>query len=266
MANYDASNDPTSRELEVLKLSVLFDSHFFNGTPTQVHFSPNSGMVGAWIDDQGNSHLSVGLDRIQFMNSDQLAFLIAHEYGHLVLKHPEQTMEIQHQYGISSAFDEFMLSFDLKREYSKLMRDMELQADLFGANLVLGLGRDPVSGASFLLDQAKSIQHPEGTLRVSKIESGLASMVPEDFSGTFNNLPVQVRDAEVLAALEPSHPFVNESTNTPALKAVVESWSQGGHDSTYASDNLYGFEVSVLLTLAVLACALPSWWRKTSVG
>lgn len=77
--------------LEVLKLSVLFDNHFFNGAPTQVHFIQNSTMVGTWVDEQGAANLSVGLDRIQFMSSDQLAFLIAHEYGHLVLKHPQKT-------------------------------------------------------------------------------------------------------------------------------------------------------------------------------
>jgi len=60
--------------LEVLKLSVLFDNHFFNGAPTQVHFIQNSTMVGTWVDEQGAANLSVGLDRIQFMSSDQLAF------------------------------------------------------------------------------------------------------------------------------------------------------------------------------------------------
>lgn len=85
--------------LEVLKLSVLFDNHFFNGAPTQVHFIQNSTMVGTWVDEQGAANLSVGLDRIQFMSSDQLAFLIAHEYGHLVLKHPQKTQEIQHPEG-----------------------------------------------------------------------------------------------------------------------------------------------------------------------
>lgn len=267
MADHTGSIDPTSRELEVLKLSVLFDSHFFGGTPTQVHFTQNSSMVGTWIDDLGGANLSIGLDRIQFMNSDQLAFLIAHEYGHLVLKHPEKTVEIQQQYGVASTFDEFMLSFDMKREYSKLMRDMELQADLFGASLVLGLGRDPVSGASFLLSETKSIQHPEGTLRVAKIKSGQESMVAEDFSGTFNDLAVQLSDAQVLAALVPSNQFSSTANNSAAVKAVVESWPQAAErEASYAGDTMYGFEVSVLLTLAVLACAVPSWWRKTSVG
>jgi len=47
---------------------------FFNGAPTQVHFIQNSTMVGTWVDEQGAANLSVGLDRIQFMSSDQLAF------------------------------------------------------------------------------------------------------------------------------------------------------------------------------------------------
>lgn len=266
MADHTVSIDPTSRELEILKLSVLFDSHFFDGTPTQVHFTHNSSMVGTWIDDQGGANLGIGLDRIQFMNSDQLAFLIAHEYGHLVMKHPEKTVEIQQQYGIASSFDEFMLSFEMKRDYSKLMREMELQADLFGANLVLGLGRDPVSGASFLLSETKSIQHPEGTLRVAKIKSGKDAMVAEDFSGTFNNLAVQLSDTEVLAALVPSNQALLASNNSAAVKAAVESWPQADREAGYAGDTMYGFEVSVLLTLAVLACAIPRWWRKTSVG
>jgi len=253
-----------NQSLEVLKLSVLFDNHFFNGVPTQVHFTQNSDMVGTWIDEQGAANLSIGLDRIQFMTNDQLAFLIAHEYGHLVLKHPEKTLEIQQQYGIASSFDEFMLSFDAKRDYSKLMREMELQADLFGAKLVLGLGHDPVSGSSFLLAETKSVQHPEGTLRVAKIKSSQDEIVAEDFSGTFNNLSMQLSDAEVLAALVPSYAqptgFVDST-----VKAAVESWPTSGA-SGYAGDTLYGFEVSVFLTIAVLACAIPRWWRKTSVG
>ncbi|WP_306481515.1 M48 family metalloprotease [Limnobacter sp.] len=254
-----------NQSLEVLKLSVLFDNHFFNGVPTQVHFIQNSSLVGTWIDDQGAANLSIGLDRIQFMSSDQLAFLIAHEYGHLVLKHPEKTLEIQQQYGIASSFDEFMLSFDAKRDYSKLMREMELQADLFGAQLVLGLGHDPVSGASFLLAETKSIQHPEGTLRVAKIKAGEQSLVAEDFSGTFNHLALQLSDAEVLAALVPSYAQPMGSVDS-AVKAAVESWPVSGADGGYAGDTLYGFEVSVLLTIVVLACAIPRWWRRTSVG
>ena len=253
-----------NHSLEVLKLSVLFDNHFFNGVPTQVHFIQNSTMVGTWIDEQGAANLSIGLDRIKFMNSDQLVFLIAHEYGHLVLKHPDKTIEIQQQYGIVSTFDEFMLSPDMKRDYSRLMREMELQADLFGAQLVLGLGHDPVSGASFLLGETKSIQHPEGTLRVAKIKAGEQSLVAEDFSGTFNNLAMQFSDAEVLAALVPSYTQPIDSIDS-TVKAAVESWPASGAGS-YAGDTLYGFEVSVLLTIAVLACAMPRWWRKTSVG
>ncbi len=251
--------------LEVLKLSVLFDNHFFNGVPTQVHFIQNSTMVGTWVDEQGAANLSVGLDRIQFMSSDQLAFLIAHEYGHLVLKHPQKTQEIQQQYGIVSTFDEFMLSFDAKRDYSKLMRDMELQADLFGAKLVLGLGRDPVSGASFLLGETKSIQHPEGTLRLAKIKAGESNLIAEDFSDTFSDLAMQLSDAEVLAALVPSDTLPVDS-NDSTVKAVVESWPVAVDVGDYAGDTLYGFEVSVLLTVAVLACALPRWWRRTRVG
>ena len=254
-----------NQTLEVLKLSVLFDNHFFNGVPTQVHFTQSSNMVGTWIDEQGAANLSIGLDRIQFMSNDQLAFLIAHEYGHLVLKHPERTLEIQQQYGIASTFDEFMLSFDAKRDYSKLMREMELQADLFGAKLVLGLGHDPVSGSSFLLSETKSIQHPEGTLRVAKIKSSQDAIVAEDFSGTFNHLALQLNDAEVLAALVPSNQNLFESTDS-SVKAMVENLPSIVSNEGYAGDQMYGFEVSVFLTIAVLACAMPRWWRKTSVG
>lgn len=252
-----------NHSLEVLKLSVLFDNHFFDGTPTQVHFIENSTMVGAWVDEQGAANLTVGLDRIQFMSSDQLAFLIAHEYGHLVLKHPQKTLEIQQQYGVNSAFDEFMLSFDMKRDYSKLMREMELQADLLGAQLVLGLGHDPVAGASFLLGETKSIQHPEGTLRVAKIESGKESIQAEDFSGTFSDLATQLSDAEVTAAIWPRFIPPTDSMDS-TVKAAVEIWHPNGTEGGYAGDTLYGFEVSALLTIAVLACALPRWWRKTS--
>ncbi|MCR2747805.1 M48 family metalloprotease [Limnobacter parvus] len=266
MADYSVSNDSASRELEVLKLSVLFDSHFFNGLPTQVHFTHNSSMVGTWVDHQGVANLSVSLDRIRFMNSDQLAFLIAHEYGHLVLKHPEKTVEIQQQFGVASTFDEFMLSFDMKREYSKLMREMEIQADLFGAKLALGLGRDPELGASFLLGETKGIQHPEGTLRVAKIKSEKESMAAEDFSDTFDSLAVQLGDAEVLAALLPSNLVLYRGDTPAGVKAAVESWSEPGMEPAYAGGPDYGFEVSILLTLAVLACALPRWWRKTSGG
>jgi hypothetical protein len=265
MANQTYSIDSNSRELEVLKLSVLFDNHFFDGAPTQVHFAPNSTMVGTWIDEQGDANLTIGLDRIQFMNSDQLAFLIAHEYGHLVLKHPEKTVEIQQQFGVASTFDEFMLSFDMKRDYSKLMREMELQADLFGAKVVMGLGRDPETGASFLLSETKSIQHPEGTLRVAKIKANKETLQAEDMSGTFQVLANQLGDADVLAALTPSDQVQLES-NSLGLKALVESWPNTNDQEGYAGDTLYGFEVSALLTLAILACALPRWWRKTSVG
>lgn len=252
-----------NHSLDVLKLSVLFDHHFFNGVPTQVHFTEDTAMVGTWIDEQGAANLSIGLDRIQFMNSDQLAFLVAHEYGHLVLKHPQKTLEIQQQYGVNSTFDEFMLSFDMKRDYSKLMREMELEADLFGAQLVLGLGHDPVAGASFLLGETKSIQHPEGTLRVAKIKSGQEAIQAEDFSRTFNDLVVQLNDTEVLAGLVASYTQPIDSIDS-AVKSVVESWPASGVEGGYAGDTLHGFEVSVLLTFAVLACALPRWWRKTS--
>ena len=254
-----------NQTLEVLKLSVLFDNHFFNGVPTQVHFTQSSNMVGTWIDEQGAANLSIGLDRIKFMSNDQLAFLIAHEYGHLVLKHPQKTLEIQQQYGIASTFDEFMLSFDMKRDYSKLMREMELQADLFGAKLVMGLGHDPVSGSSFLLSETKSIQHPEGTLRVAKIKSNQQAMVAEDFSETFNDLAIQLSDAEVLAALVPDHQGHFEFTDS-SVKAMVENLPSQGADEGYAGDTLYGLEVSVVLTLVILACAVPRWWRKTSMG
>lgn len=255
----------TNQSLEVLKLSVLFDSHFFNGVPTQVHFTPNSTMVGTWVDEHGAANLSVGLARIQFMSNDQLAFLIAHEYGHLVLKHPEKTLEIQQQYGIASTFDEFMLSFDMKRDYSKLMREMELQADLFGAKLVMGLGHDPVAGSSFLLGETKSIQHPEGTLRVAKIESNQQSMAAEDFSETFHGLAVQLGDAEVFAALMPDNQTLFGATDS-SVKAVVDNLPTHLANQGYAGDTMYGLEVSVVFTLAILACAIPRWWRKTSVG
>ncbi|MDP3189200.1 M48 family metalloprotease [Limnobacter sp.] len=254
---------PSARELEVLKLSVLFDNHFFEGVPTQVHFTQNTDMVGTWIDEQGAANLSVGLDRIQFMSSEQLAFLIAHEYGHLVLKHPDKTTEIQQQYGVNSTYDEFLLSFDMKREYSRLMRDMELQADLFGAKLVLGLGHDPVSGASFLLGETKSIQHPEGTLRIAKIKSKQNTLEAEDFSGTIGGLALQLGDAELLASLIPAEGVTFETTDL-TVKAVVEYWP--APVGRTAVDALYGFEVSALLTLAILACALPRWWRKASEG
>ena len=243
--------------LEVLKLSVLFDNHFFNGVPTQIHFTQNSTMAVAWVGDQGVANLSVDLDRIRFMSNDQLAFLIAHEYGHLVLKHPQKTLEIQKQYGVESTFDEFMLSFDAKRDYSKLMREMELQADLFGTKLVLGLGYDPVQGASFLLSETKSIQHPEGTLRVAKIKSGKESVVAEDFSKTFDGLAVQLEEAQVLAALMPGD---------SSVKAMVENTISKPAEEGYMDYVMYGFEVSVLLTMTILACAVPSWWRKTSGG
>lgn len=255
----------SSRELEVLKLSVLFDNHFFNGVPTQVHFTQNSTMVGTWVDEQGAANLTIGLDRIQFMSSDQLAFLMAHEYGHLVLKHPEKTVEIQQQYGIASTFDEFMLSFDMKRDYSKLMREMELQADLFGAKLVMGLGHDPVSASSFLLGGTRSIQHPEGTLRVAKIKLNQEAIVAEDFSGTFNDLAIQLNDTEVWAALVPDHQSQFVFTDS-SVKAMAENLPLHSGNEGYAGDTMYGFEVSAVLTLAILACAVPRWWRKTSVG
>lgn len=264
MATHTPLSENLSRELEVLKLSVLFDHHFFNGSPTQVHFTHNSSMVGAWVDEQGGANLTVGLDLIQFMSSDQLAFLIAHEYSHLVLNHPEQTIEIQKQYGVASSFDEFMLSADLKRDYSKLMRDMELQADLMGTQLVLGLGRDPELGAAFLLGETKGIQHPEGTLRVAKIKIGKDTLVPEDFSATFNEHSSQLGDAQVMAALVP-----NPQTATyydSAVKAVIESRVQTPLEKGHSDGTQFGFEVSAVLTLAVLACAIPSWWRKTSIG
>lgn len=246
--------EPSARELEVLKLSVLFDNHFFEGAPTQVHFTQNTDMVGTWIDEQGAANLAVGVDRIQFMSTEQLAFLIAHEYGHLVLKHPDKTTEIQQQYGVNSAYDEFLLSFDMKREYSRLMREMELQADLFGAKLVLGLGHDPVLGASFLLGETKSIQHPEGALRIAKIKSKRDTLEAEDFSGTIVGLAVQLPSG--------GGPF--EVADLMTVKAVVESWPEPVGSNS--GDTLYGFEVSALLTVAILACALPSWWRKASVG
>lgn len=257
------TNGPSARELEVLKLSVLFDNHFFEGVPTQVHFTQNTDMVGTWIDEHGVANLSVGLDRIQFMSSEQLAFLIAHEYGHLVLKHPSKTTEIQQQYGVNSAYDEFLLSFEMKREYSKLMREMELQADLFGAKLVLGLGHDPVSGASFLLGETKSIQHPEGTLRIAKIKSKQGALEAEDFSDTIGGLAVQLGDTEVLAALIPAEGDAFLTADL-TVKAAAEHWPEPVGRS--AGDTLYGFEVSALLTLVTLACALPRWWRKASVG
>lgn len=267
MANHSPSsssptNGPSARELEVLKLSVLFDNHFFEGVPTQLHFTQNTDMVGAWIDEQGAANLSVGLDRIKFMSSEQLAFLIAHEYGHLVLKHPDKTTEIQQQYGVNSTYDEFLLSFDMKREYSKLMRDMELQADLFGAKLVLGLGHDPVLGASFLMGETKSIQHPEGTLRIAKIKSKLDSLEAEDFSGTIGGLAIQLGDAEVLAALIPPERDPFQATDF-TVKAAAEYWPEPAGKNT--GDTLYGFEVSALLTVVILACAAPRWWRKTRV-
>jgi hypothetical protein len=265
MPNHLHSPGASPRELEVLKLGVLFDKHFFNGVPTKVHFIPDSTMVGTWVDEQGGANLNIGLDRIQFMNSDQLAFLVAHEYGHLVLKHPAKTLEIQKQYGISSTLDEFMLPFDAKRDYSKLMRDMELQADLFGTKLVMGLGRDPVSGSSFLLGETKSMQHPEGTLRVAKIKSSQDSLVAEDFSKTLSDLGIQLGDAEVLAALAPNGQARFEA-NDSTVKAMVEEQPSHATHEGYAGQALYGFEVSVMLTVAILACAAPWWWRKTSVG
>ena len=50
------------------------------------------------------------------------------------------------------------------------------------------------------------------------------------------------------------------------MKAVVESLPQSPSYSNAAEDAVYGFEVSALLTLLILACALPNWWRKITVG
>jgi hypothetical protein len=263
VANHSLLTEAFSPESEVLGLSVHFDRYFFNGVPTQVHFVRNSSIVGTWIDDHGVANLSVGLDRIQTMNADQLTFLIAHEYGHLVLKHPEKSLAIQKQFGVSSTFDEFMLSFDLKREYSKQMREMELQADQFATSLLMSLGRDPVIGASFLLSEAKSIQHPEGTLRVSKIKQTKEMLSHQD-SASNNKFTFPVGESgQLMAGLPDGREIVFEPGQT-FVKAVVESKPQqtGGFD--FPVGMVSSFEVSALLTLAVLACAAPSWWRKVS--
>jgi hypothetical protein len=251
MANNLHSTGTVSRELEVLELSVLFDNHFFDGKPTQIHFKTGGEMAGTWVDEHGTAHLSVGLDRIQFMSTEQLTFLIAHEYGHLVLQHPAKTTEIQEKYGVKSTL-----------EYSKLMREMELQADLFGAKLVMGLGQNPVDAASFLLSETKSTQHPEGTLRVAKIKSEQNNLVPESFDTTLSSLPLLLRDSEI--ADSSTVDFNSLPTSNLTVKAAAEYWPDAGSSNPAVS--LYGVDAAVLMTATILACALPSWWRKASMG
>lgn len=239
--------------LNVLQLGVLLDAHFLNGKPTQIHFNTDIELANTWVDEAGQAHLSVNPHHIQFMSKDQLVFLLGHEYGHLVMQHPQKTMAIQHDFGIASVLDEFMLPPDKKREYSKQMRDMELQADLFGAQVTIGLGHNPVSGASFLLSQTKSTQHPEGTLRVQKIKSAGSDLKGNDFSASL---------ASVQHSLGGAPWFAQSSAvaETVQLKGV---WNAAGH--SHGGVNIasgVGFEIPALLTAVILAGALPLWWRR----
>ncbi|HEX4919089.1 MAG TPA: M48 family metalloprotease [Limnobacter sp.] len=242
--------------LNVMQLGVLFDAHFFNGKPTQIHFTTDVDLASTWVDEFGNGHLSINPHHIQFMSTNQLVFLLGHEYGHLVMEHPQKTVAIQAEFGIASVLDEFMLPPDKKRDYSKQMREMELQADLFGAQVAIGLGQDPVAGASFLLSQTKSVQHPEGTLRIQKIKSASNDLKGNDFAESL---------ASVQQTLGGAPWFAQSSTvaETVHLKGVLNpGYTHGGVN--IASD--VGFAVPAVLTLVILAGALPLWWRRLRTG
>lgn len=100
---------------------------------------------------------------------------------------------------------------------------------------------------------------------MSKIKSNQDGMKAEDFSSTYNNLAIQLGDAEALAALVPTGENVFNAGDS-AMKAAVETLPKAAGDLGSTGGTVYGFEVSAMLTIAVLACAIPRWWRKTSVG
>ncbi|WP_370262056.1 hypothetical protein [Limnobacter sp.] len=252
MSKQYASDLATPLQEKLLALGVLLDHHYFEGRATQIQFSDEVDMASAWVDEAGQAHLSINPKHVAFMSTEQLVFLVGHEYGHLVMQHPQKTTAIQAEYGVASVLDEFMLPPDKKRDYSKQMRDMELEADLFGARVAKGLGHDPVAGASFLLAQTKSIQHPEGPLRVHKIKILEGQLQGDDYS-------TSLADVTHKLGTTPWATLAQHTGEPIQLKAFVQV--PQGHKQTTLSGQA-GFEVPLALTVLALAGALPRWWRR----
>lgn len=147
-----------------------------------------SSDVNAFVLPGGFIFLTDALVNHCGRNEDELAFIIAHEMGHVVKGHAFDRMIAEHSIQVISkwlraggllgaAAKQATLKF-LKTEYS---RDNEYEADDFGIRLAMAAGRDP-KGAIRIFERLKPLKESD---------------IPEYFSThpSFNSRIAQIKEA-----------------------------------------------------------------------
>ena len=121
--------------------------------------------------------VQVGGRLFQLFDDDQIAVVVAHELGHVVLRHRARLEAAGVRWGLLSEFG----------RNGRLFRQTETEADLIGAYLLRNAGWDPRGAIAFWREQGgkvdgglfRSRTHPSSKARAAAIEAELATLPPD---------------------------------------------------------------------------------------
>ncbi|MEH3099892.1 M48 family metalloprotease [Sphingomonas adhaesiva] len=138
----------------------------------RVEFEVMAGnKIGASSDGQV---IQIGGRLFRLFDDDQVAVVVAHELGHVVLRHRARLEAAGATWGLLSEFG----------RNGRLFRQAETEADLMGAYLLRNAGYDPRSAITFWRTQGgkvdgglfRSRTHPSSKARAEAIAAELATM------------------------------------------------------------------------------------------
>lgn len=120
--------------------------------------------------------VQVGGRLFQMFDDDQVAVVVAHELGHVVLRHRARLEAAGATWGLLSEFG----------RNGRLFRQTETEADLMGAYLLRNAGWDPRNAVTFWREQGgkvdgglfRSRTHPSSRARAEAISAELAMLPP----------------------------------------------------------------------------------------
>ncbi|HSA07596.1 MAG TPA: M48 family metallopeptidase [Candidatus Gastranaerophilales bacterium] len=167
-----------------------------NNLPTKVTFivSPEED-VNAYANIDNEVHVYIGLLKI-VETDDELASVIAHEIGHLANRHIQKqsllgVLANTVIANIKKPFVSKVASGVGSLSMLKVSRSAEYEADLTGADLMIGAGYNPEGMLSLLNKIAQNyidvIQtHPSGNKRLENVYDYLSFNYPEKLQHNYN--------------------------------------------------------------------------------
>jgi len=129
----------------------------------------------AWVTGDGNIYLTIALIR-NCKTEDELAFIIAHELGHLYYRHPEKSIEEDFYTQLGLLVSKWLFNLDkediilsYKLLTAKYSREHEREADAFAVKLLLKAGYDPLKAVELFsraIDEFNKVKEIKTQLEV----------------------------------------------------------------------------------------------------